>query len=171
MVLFMESKSLLTDTQREQLVALQTLDLTLNAQKILTATGRSDRQVSYQRALVALFNSFEDAFVHAVALRFELHEGLRKKLYFKKDRIRLLRRYGIDYQAIDGYATASALALIVQSIRHEQAQVTPELDQLFAFWKTGYPMVQLDNAYRILSQDIQIHYQQLIHTLLEINAL
>jgi len=42
------------------------------------------------------------------------------------------------------------------------------LHNIFPFWKEGWPMVQFDSAYKILSEDISIHYQATLDKLLEL---
>jgi len=69
--------------------------------------------------------------------------------------------------AIDGAETAQVLAQIAQAITREDAIVTKDLHNIFPFWKEGWPMVQFDSAYKILSEDIQLHYQALLDALLK----
>ena len=90
----------------------------------------------------------------------------KSKIRYKKDRIRILKARGIDYLAIDGAETAFVLAQIAQAILREDAVVTHDLHNIFPFWKEGWPMVQFDNAYKILQEDIQIHYQAVLEALL-----
>lgn len=150
----------------DQLERLQHQSLTEKSHKVIRASSKAEKQHAYKKALTQLAQSFDEALVEAVALRFDLHAGQRKKLRFKKDRIKILQQHGIDYPRIDGYETAQTLALIAQSIIHEDAVVTDELNDAFPFWKSGYPMVQFDNTYYILAEDIQIHYEQLINALI-----
>lgn len=91
-----------------------------------------------------------------------------KKIKYKKDRIRILKARGIDYLEIDGAETAQVLSQVAQAITREEAIVTRDLHNIFPFWKEGWPMVQLDNAYAILAEDIDIHYQATLDKLLEI---
>jgi hypothetical protein len=42
------------------------------------------------------------------------------------------------------------------------------LHNIFPFWKEGWPMVQFDNAYKILSEDIAIHYQATLDQLISL---
>jgi len=58
------------------------------------------------------------------------------------------------------------LAQVAQAIGREDATVTHDLHNIFPFWKEGWPMVQFDNAYKILAEDISIHYQATLDTLL-----
>lgn len=78
-----------------------------------------------------------------------------------------MKARGIDYMAIDGAETAQVLAQIAQAITREDAIVTKDLHNIFPFWKEGWPMVQFDSAYKILSEDIQLHYQALLDALLK----
>lgn len=117
---------------------------------------------------MALNQSFESKFVEAVALALGLNEGQAKKIRYKKDRIRILKVRGIDYMAIDGAETAQVLSQVAQAIVREDATVTHDLHNIFPFWKEGWPMVQFDSAYKILSEDITIHYQATLDKLLEL---
>ena len=153
---------------KEKLEKLQQVDLSKMSTQLLQRSNKTQRQESYKNALVELNTSFEQYLAEAISLRFGLHAGQTRKLRFKKDRIRLLKQHGIDYVSIDGANTAQVLSLISQSIIHEDAVVTPDLNDTFPFWKEGYPMVQFDNTFDILAVDIQVHYQALIERLLTV---
>lgn len=150
----------------QQLEKLKAVTLADSANKLLQRSNKAQRQESYKKALVELNASFEEYLAEAISIRFDLHAGQARKLRFKKDRIRLLKQHGIDYLSIDGANTAQVLSLISQSIVHEDAVVTADLNDAFPFWKEGYPMVQFDNTFDILTEDIQVHFQALIQTLL-----
>ncbi len=141
-------------------------ELNIEAQAMIRAGGKAGRQEAHKQALVALHQSFEDKFVEAVVLALGLNEGQAKKIRYKKDRIRILKVRGIDYLAIDGAETAQVLAQVAQAILREDATVTRDLHNIFPFWKEGWPMVQLDNAYKVLEEDIAIHYQAVLDALL-----
>ncbi|WP_374663449.1 hypothetical protein [Acinetobacter sp.] len=141
-------------------------DLTAEAQIIIRQGGKAGRKESHKQALVALNHSFEEKFVEAVTLALQLNEAQAKKIRYKKDRIRILKARGIDYMAIDGAETAQVLAQVAQAITREDATVTHDLHNIFPFWKEGWPMVQFDSAYGILSDDIAIHYQAVLDTLI-----
>ncbi len=141
-------------------------ELNIEAQAMIRAGGKAGRQEAHKQALVALHQSFEDKFVEAVVLALGLNEGQAKKIRYKKDRIRILKVRGIDYLAIDGAETAQVLAQVAQAILREDATVTRDLHNIFPFWKEGWPMVQLDNAYKVLEEDIAIHYQAVLDDLL-----
>ena len=128
--------------------------------------GKAGRQEAHKQALVALNASFEAKFVEAVTLALGLNEGQAKKIRYKKDRVRILKVRGIDYLDIDGAETAQVLSQISQAIQREDAVVTKDLHNIFPFWKEGWPMVQFDNAYNILVEDISIHYQGTLDKLL-----
>lgn len=136
------------------------------AKEIIRLGGKAGRQEAHKQALVALHQSFEAKFVEAVSLALNLNEAQIKKIRYKKDRIRILKARGIDYLAIDGAETAFVLAQIAQAIVHEDAIVTHDLHNIFPFWKEGWPMVQFDNAYKILEDDIRIHYQAVLDELI-----
>lgn len=141
-------------------------ELDVEAQKAIREGGKAGRQEAHKQALVALHHSFEEKFVEAVTLALNLNEGQAKKIRYKKDRVRILKVRGIDYMAIDGAETAQVLAQVAQAILREDAVVTADLHNIFPFWKEGWPMVQFDNAYKILEEDINIHYQAVLERLL-----
>jgi len=141
-------------------------ELDTEAKEVIRQGGKAGRQEAHKQALVVLNQSFEEKFVEAVSLALNLNEAQIKKIRYKKDRIRILKARGIDYLAIDGAETAFVLAQIAQAILREDAVVTHDLHNIFPFWKEGWPMVQFDNAYKILQEDIQIHYQAVLEALL-----
>lgn len=162
-----QSPSTLSDI--EILDILQTMkndELDTEAKEVIRQGGKAGRQEAHKQALVVLNQSFEEKFVEAVSLALNLNEAQIKKIRYKKDRIRILKARGIDYLAIDGAETAFILAQIAQAILREDAVVTHDLHNIFPFWKKGWPMVQFDNAYKILQEDIQIHYQAVLEALL-----
>lgn len=141
-------------------------ELNVDAKKIIREGGKAGRQEAHKQALVALNQSFEDKFVEAVTLALNLNEAQSKKIRYKKDRVRILKAKGIDYLAIDGAETAQVLSQVAQAIVREDAIVTHDLHNIFPFWKEGWPMVQFDSAYKILEDDISIHYQALLDVLI-----
>ncbi|MBO3653534.1 hypothetical protein [Acinetobacter bereziniae] len=141
-------------------------ELNVDAKKIIREGGKAGRQEAHKQALVALNRSFEDKFVEAVTLALNLNEAQAKKIRYKKDRVRILKAKGIDYLAIDGAETAQVLSQVAQAIVREDAIVTHDLHNIFPFWKEGWPMVQFDSAYKILEDDISIHYQALLDVLI-----
>ena len=141
-------------------------ELNVEAKEIIRNGGKAGRQESHKQALVALNHSFEEKFVEAVTLALHLNDAQAKKIRYKKDRIRILKAKGIDYLALDGAETAQVLAQVAQAILREDAVVTADLHNVFPFWKEGWPMVQFDNAYQILDEDINIHYQALLERLI-----
>ena len=151
---------------QERLHQLKQVDLTEEPMQMIRASGKAGRQEAYKHALEVLHQVFEQNFVEAVTLALSLNEAQAKKIRYKKDRIRILKAKGIDYLAIDGAETAQVLSQIAQAISREDAIVTPDLHNIFPFWKEGWPMVQFDNAYNILAEDITIHYQMMLDTLI-----
>ncbi len=141
-------------------------ELNTEAKEIIRNGGKAGRQEAHKQALVSLHTVFEERFVEAVTLALGLNEGQAKKIRYKKDRIRILKVRGIDYLAIDGAETAQVLSQVAQAISREDAIVTHDLHNIFPFWKEGWPMVQFDNAYKILEDDINIHYQAVLDALL-----
>lgn len=142
--------------------------LDAEANEIIRNGGKAGRQEVHKQALVALNTSFEDKFVEAVTLALGLNSGQAKKIRYKKDRIRILKVRGIDYLAIDGAETAQVLSQVAQAIVREDSIVTHDLHNIFPFWKEGWPMVQFDSAYKILSEDIAIHYQATLDQLISL---
>ncbi|WKT74071.1 MULTISPECIES: hypothetical protein [Acinetobacter] len=165
----MTDQSPATLSDIEILDILQTMkndELDTEAKEVIRQGGKAGRQEAHKQALVVLNQSFEEKFVEAVSLALNLNEAQIKKIRYKKDRIRILKARGIDYLAIDGAETAFVLAQIAQAILREDAVVTHDLHNIFPFWKEGWPMVQFDNTYKILQEDIQIHYQAVLEALL-----
>ena len=142
-------------------------ELDTEAKEIIRNGGKAGRQEAHKDALVALNQSFESKFVEAVSLALQLNDAQAKKIRYKKDRVRILKVRGIDYLAIDGAETAQVLAQIAQAIVREDATVTHDLHNIFPFWKEGWPMVQFDNVYKILAEDIAIHYQAVLDELIK----
>ena len=149
------------------LTSMRNDELDAEANNIIREGGKAGRQEAHKQALVALHHSFEEKFVEAVTLALHLNEGQSKKIRYKKDRIRILKVRGIDYSAIDGAETAQVLSQVAQAISREDAIVTRDLHNIFPFWKEGWPMVQFDNAYNILEDDIRIHYALVVESLIE----
>ena len=165
----MTDQSPATLSDIEILDILQTMkndELDTEAKEVIRQGGKAGRQEAHKQALVVLNQSFEEKFVEAVSLALNLNEAQIKKIRYKKDRIRILKARGIDYLAIDGAETAFVLAQIAQAIVREDAIVTHDLHNIFPFWKEGWPMVQFDNAYKILEDDITIHYQAVLDELI-----
>ena len=167
----------MTDHSPESLSDIEILDilqsmkddeLDVEAKEMIRNGGKAGRQEAHKQALVALNASFETKFVEAVTLALGLNEGQAKKIRYKKDRVRILKVRGIDYIDIDGAETAQVLSQISQAIQREDAIVTKDLHNIFPFWKEGWPMVQFDNAYTILVEDISIHYQATLDKLLSL---
>ena len=162
-----QSPAMLSDIEiLDILNSMKNDELNREAKEIIRNGGKAGRQEAHKDALVALNQTFENNFVEAVTLALGLNEGQAKKIRYKKDRIRILKARGIDYMAIDGAETAQVLSQISQAITREDAIVTQDLHNIFPFWKEGWPMVQFDNAYNILEDDISIHYQAMLDELL-----
>ena len=163
-----QSPELLSDIEiLDILQSMKKDELDIEAKEIIRNGGKAGRQEAHKQALVALNNNFEEKFVEAVTLALGLNAGQAKKIRYKKDRIRILKVRGIDYMAIDGAETAQVLSQVAQAIVREDSIVTEGLHNIFPFWKEGWPMVQFDNAYKILSEDISVHYQEVIQQLID----
>ena len=143
-------------------------ELDVEAKEMIRNGGKAGRQEAHKQALVAINTSFEEKFVEAVTLALGLNSEKKKKIRYKKDPIRILKARGIDYLAIDGAETAQVLAQVAQAIAREDAMVTHDLHNIFPFWKEGWPMVQFDNAYKVLAEDIAIHYQAMLDELISL---
>ena len=141
-------------------------ELNTEANVVIRNGGKAGRQEAHKQALVCLNVAFEAKFVEAVTLALNLNEAQSKKIRYKKDRIRILKVRGIDYLDIDGAETAQVLSQVAQAITREDATVTHDLHNIFPFWEEGWPMVQFDNVYKILEEDIAIHYQAVIDALI-----
>ena len=164
-----QSPELLSDIEiLDILQSMKKDELDIEAKEIIRNGGKAGRQEAHKQALVALNNNFEEKFVEAVTLALGLNAGQAKKIRYKKDRIRILKVRGIDYMAIDGAETAQVLSQVAQAIIREDSIVTEGLHNIFPFWKEGWPMVQFDNAYKILSEDIAIHYQATLDQLISL---
>ena len=163
-----QSPELLSDIEiLDILQSMKKDELDIEAKEIIRNGGKAGRQEAHKQALIALNNNFEEKFVEAVPLALGLNAGQAKKIRYKKDRIRILKVRGIDYMAIDGAETAQVLSQVAQAIIREDSIVTEGLHNIFPFWKEGWPMVQFDNAYKILSEDISVHYQEVIQQLID----
>ena len=163
-----QSPELLSDIEiLDILQSMKKDELDIEAKEIIRNGGKAGRQEAHKQALIALNNSFEEKFVEAVTLALGLNAGQAKKIRYKKDRIRILKVRGIDYMAIDGAEPAQVLSQVAQAIIREDSIVTEGLHNIFPFWKEGWPMVQFDNAYKILSEDISVHYQEVIQQLID----
>ncbi|MEF9957907.1 MAG: hypothetical protein RSA22_13785 [Acinetobacter sp.] len=163
-----QSPELLSDIEiLDILQSMKKDELDIEAKEIIRNGGKAGRQEAHKLALVALNNNFEEKFVEAVTLALGLNAGQAKKIRYKKDRIRILKVRGIDYMAIDGAETAQVLSQVAQAIIREDSIVTEGLHNIFPFWKEGWPMVQFDNAYKILSEDITVHYHEVIQQLID----
>ena len=163
-----QSPELLSDIEiLDILQSMKKDELDIEAKEIIRNGGKAGRQEAHKQALVALNNNFEEKFVEAVTLALGLNAGQAKKIRYKKDRIRILKVRDIDYMAIDGAETAQVLSQVAQAIIREDSIVTEGLHNIFPFWKEGWPMVQFDNAYKILSEDISVHYQEVIQQLID----
>ena len=162
-----QSPELLSDIEiLDILQSMKKDELDIEAKEIIRNGGKAGRQEAHKQALVALNNNFEEKFVEAVTLALGLNAGQAKKIRYKKDRIRILKVRGIDYMEIDGAETAQVLSQVAQAIIREDSIVTEGLHNIFPFWKEGWPMVQFDNAFNILNDDIRIHYQATLDALL-----
>ena len=145
----------MTDHSPETLSDIEILDilqsmksdvLNTEANEVIRSGGKAGRQEAHKQALVKLNQAFEDKFVEAVTLALGLNEGQSKKIRYKKDRIRMSQ--------------------VAQAIVREDATVTHDLHNIFPFWKEGWPMVQFDNVYKILEDDIRIHYEAVLEALI-----
>lgn len=155
---------------QQQLISLKQVELAKSANQVLQRSNKTQRQESYKQALLELNQAFEEHLLQVVMLAFGLSAAQAKKVRYKKDRVRVFKQHHIDYAAIDGAETAQVLSWIAQSIVYEDSIVTHDLDNAFPFWKEGFPMVQFDNTYAILLEDIQVHYEKVLDALIALHA-
>lgn len=153
------------------LVELKQKALDQTAQDFLDKNlNRSNAEASYKQAFILLCQEYEDGLQQATIAAFHLNEFQAKKILYKKDRIRLFKKHGIDFNALASAEAAHTLSLIVNAL-HYEGIVTEALANKFPYWKEGFNMVQLDQAYKKLAPQCVAHYQALLDALIKyVNA-
>lgn len=122
-------------------------------------------EATYKQALILLYQVYEDALQQATIAAFGLNAAQAKKILYKKDRVRLFRKHGIDFDALAGAEAISTLGLVVNAL-HYEGIVTEALQDKFPYWKEGFNMVQLDQAYKKLVPQCVAHYEALLDALI-----
>lgn len=126
---------------------------------------KANAEATYKQALILLYQAYEDALQLATIAAFGLNAAQAKKILYKKDRIRLFRKHGIDFDALSATEAISTLGLIVNAL-HYEGIVTEALVDKFPYWKEGFNLVQLDHAYKKLAPQCIAHYEALLDALI-----
>lgn len=126
---------------------------------------RSNEAETYKQAFILLYQAYEEALQQATITAFNLNDFQAKKILYKKDRVRLFKKHCIDFNALSGTEAVNTLSLIVNAL-HYEGLVTEALADKFPYWKEGFNMVQLDQAYKKLAPETVAHYQALLDTLI-----
>lgn len=121
---------------------------------------------TYKQAFIFLYQDYEEILQQVTRVAFGLNEAQAKKILYKKDRIRLFKKHGIDFNTLAGSDAVNTLSLIVNAL-HYEGMVTEALANKFPYWKEGFNMVQLDQAYKKLAPQCTEHYQALLDALIE----
>jgi hypothetical protein len=164
----MSSSPTTTPDQALQLLAnfkQQPLDQTAQAfiQKTLTKANATE---TYKQAFIVLCQAYEERLQQASIAAFGLNEGQAKKILYKKDRVRLFKKHGIDFNALESAEAANTLSLVVNAL-HYEGIVTEALANKFPYWKEGFNMVQLDKAYNKLAPQCIAHDAALLDALID----
>lgn len=120
---------------------------------------------TYKQAFILLNQDYEEVLQQVTKAAFGLNEGQAKKILYKKDRIRLFKKHGIDFNALEAADAVNTLSLIVNAL-HYEGMVTEALANKFPYWKEGFNMVQLDQAFKKLAPQCEAHYQALLDALI-----
>lgn len=127
---------------------------------------KPNAEAVYKQAFNELYQAYEEGLQQATIAAFGLNTAQAKKILYKKDRVRLFRKHGIDFDALTSADAISTLGLIVNAL-HYEGIVTEALANKFPYWKEGFNMVQLDQAYKKLAPQCVAHYEALLDALIE----
>lgn len=127
--------------------------------------NKSNEASTYGQAFGLLYQAYEEILQQATIAAFGLNDFQAKKILYKKDRIRLFKKHGIDFNALPGADAMNTLSLIVNAL-HYEGLVTEALADKFPYWKEGFAMVQLDQAYKKLVPQCIAHQQALLDALI-----
>jgi hypothetical protein len=127
---------------------------------------KPNAEAVYKQAFNELYQAYEEGLQQATIAAFGLNAAQAKKILYKKDRVRLFRKHGIDFDALTSADAISTLGLIVNAL-HYEGIVTEALANKFPYWKEGFNMVQLDQAYKKLAPQCVAHYEALLDALIE----
>ena len=128
---------------------------------------KSNEASTYTQAFSLLYQRYEEMLQQATIAAFGLNDFQAKKILYKKDRIRLFKKHGIDFNALAGADAMNTLSLIVNA-SHYEGLVTEALADKFPYWKEGFAMVQLDQAYKKLVPQCIEHQQALLDALINV---
>lgn len=126
---------------------------------------KANAEETYKQAFNELYQAYEDGLQQATIVAFGLNAAQAKKILYKKDRVRLFRKHGIDFDALTSADAIGTLGLIVNAL-HYEGIVTEALANKFPYWKEGFNMVQLDQAYKKLAPQCVAHYEALLDALI-----
>ena len=126
---------------------------------------KANAEETYKQAFNELYQAYEEGLQQATIAAFGLNAAQAKKILYKKDRVRLFRKHGIDFDALTSADAISTLGLIVNAL-HYEGIVTEALANKFPYWKEGFNMVQLDQAYKKLAPQCVVHYEALLDALI-----
>ncbi len=127
--------------------------------------NKTNAEATYKQAFNELYQAYEEGLQQATIAAFGLNDAQAKKILYKKDRVRLFRKHGIDFDALTSADAISTLGLIVNAL-HYEGIVTEALANKFPYWKEGFNMVQLDQAYKKLAPQCVAHYEALLDALI-----
>lgn len=127
--------------------------------------NKTNEVATYSQAFILLYQAYEDILQQTTITVFGLNDFQAKKILYKKDRIRLFKKHGIDFNALENADAVNTLSLVVNAL-HYEGLVTEALANKFPYWKEGFNMVQLDKAYKKLSVETESHYQALLDALI-----
>lgn len=126
---------------------------------------KSNTASTYTTAFGLLYQHYEELLQQASIAAFGLNDFQAKKILYKKDRVRLFKKHAIDFNALAGANAMNTLSLIVNA-SHYEGLVTEALADKFPYWKEGFAMVQLDQAYQKLLPQCIAHQQALLDALI-----
>lgn len=126
---------------------------------------KANAEATYKQAFNELYQAYEEGLQQATIAAFGLNSAQAKKILYKKDRVRLFRKHGIDFDALTSADAIATLGLIVNAL-HYEGIVTEALADKFPYWKEGFNMVQLDHAYKKLAPQCVAHYEALLDALI-----
>ncbi|RYY80188.1 MAG: hypothetical protein EOO69_03580 [Moraxellaceae bacterium] len=127
--------------------------------------NKSNEASTYTQAFSLLYQHYEEMLQQATIAAFGLNNFQAKKILYKKDRVRLFKKHGIDFNALAGAEAMNTLSLIVNA-SHYEGLVTEALVDKFPYWKEGFAMVQLDQAYKKLVPECLAHQQALLEAVM-----
>ncbi len=128
------------------------------------AANKPDLNDVYQQAFIALYEHYEDGVQKAAVATFGLNAFQAKKILYKKDRVRLFRKYDIDFNAIEHADSIHTLGLIFNNLEYG-GQVTEALAEVVPQWEVGAPLTNLEQVYKELAPQCVTHYEAMLDAL------